>query len=109
MTGCRISGCVVAVQLNDKSADGETMAEDQGLEPAELPDARLISQGAISDEALRKAEEFVEQEEGAANRLIRLGRHGRHRDRDRDDAVPPLCRLQHSCRRSRCATPTSPS
>jgi len=36
----------------------------------DFPDARLTSQGAISDEALRKAEEFVEQEEGAANRLI---------------------------------------
>src|SRR5215475_4836397 len=35
-----------------------------------MPDPRLTSQGAISDEALRKAEEFVEQEEGAANRLI---------------------------------------
>src|SRR5436309_5654678 len=34
-----------------------------------MPDPRLASQGAISDEALRKAEEFVEQEEGAANRL----------------------------------------
>ena len=34
-----------------------------------LPDPRLTSQGAISDEALRKAEEFIEQEEGAANRL----------------------------------------
>jgi TRAP transporter 4TM/12TM fusion protein len=33
------------------------------------PDPRLTSQGAISSEALRKAEEFVEQEEGAANRL----------------------------------------
>src|SRR5215475_1203603 len=35
-----------------------------------MPDPRLTSQGAISDEALRKAEEFVEQEEGAANRLV---------------------------------------
>src|SRR5215468_8159487 len=34
-----------------------------------VPDPRLTSQGAVSDEALRKAEEFVEQEEGAANRL----------------------------------------
>src|SRR5438132_4594222 len=34
-----------------------------------IPDPRLISQGAVSEEALRKAEEFVEQEEGAANRL----------------------------------------
>ena len=41
------------------------------VSPAEAPisDPRLTSQGAISDEALRKAEEFVEQEEGAANRL----------------------------------------
>jgi TRAP transporter 4TM/12TM fusion protein len=44
--------------------------------PAEaVPDPRLASQGlasqgVISDEALRKAEEFVEQEEGAANRLV---------------------------------------
>src|SRR5215471_13511771 len=33
------------------------------------PDPRLTTQGAISDEALRKAEEYIEQEEGAANRL----------------------------------------
>jgi TRAP transporter 4TM/12TM fusion protein len=49
------------------------MAEDgKAGVPADvspLPDARLTAQGAISDEALRKAEEFVEQEEGAANRL----------------------------------------
>jgi TRAP transporter 4TM/12TM fusion protein len=39
--------------------------------PEEPPiaDPRLTSQGAISDEGLRKAEELVEQEEGAANRL----------------------------------------
>src|SRR6476646_6309115 len=42
---------------------------DNGAAQSALPDARLTSQGAISDEALRKAEEFVEQEEGAANRL----------------------------------------
>src|SRR5215468_10710847 len=54
------------------------MAEDgkPAMSPAEaVPDPRLASQGlasqgAISDEALRKAEEFVEAEEGAANRLI---------------------------------------
>lgn len=34
-----------------------------------MPDVRLTSQGAISDEALRKAEAYIEQEEGAANRL----------------------------------------
>jgi TRAP transporter 4TM/12TM fusion protein len=34
-----------------------------------IADPRLTALGAISDEALRKAEEFVEQEEGAANRL----------------------------------------
>lgn len=34
-----------------------------------LPDVRLTTQGAISDEALRKAEAYIEQEEGAANRL----------------------------------------
>src|SRR5262245_28537017 len=37
--------------------------------PWEAADPRLTAQGAISDEALRKAEEFVEQEEGASNRL----------------------------------------
>src|SRR5882757_10022254 len=36
---------------------------------APIPDPRLTTQGAISNDALRKAEEFVEQEEGAANRL----------------------------------------
>src|SRR5258705_11642781 len=54
------------------------MAEDgkPAMSPAEaVPDPRLASQGlasqgAISDEALPKAEEFVEQEEGAANRLV---------------------------------------
>src|SRR2546421_11280692 len=54
------------------------MAEDakpvaqpqQQSEQGGIPDPRLISQGAISEEALRKAEEFVEAEEGAANRLI---------------------------------------
>src|SRR5262245_6072763 len=34
-----------------------------------IADPRLTVQGAISDDALRKAEEFVQQEEGAANRL----------------------------------------
>ena len=54
------------------------MAEDgkPAMSPVEaVPDPRLASQGlasqgAISDEALRKAEEFVEAEEGAANRLV---------------------------------------
>src|SRR6267142_1274540 len=54
------------------------MAEEgkPAMSPAEaVPDPRLASQGlasqgAISDEALRKAEEFVEAEEGAANRLV---------------------------------------
>src|SRR5438067_3608105 len=48
------------------------MAEDKAVaQPQEviIPDPRLTSQGAVSEEALRKAEEFVEQEEGAANRL----------------------------------------
>src|SRR4051812_44777010 len=48
------------------------MAEDSAVaKPQEqsIPDPRPISQGAVSEEALRKAEEFVEQEEGAANRL----------------------------------------
>jgi len=39
------------------------MADDGKSAVAEpSPDARLVSHGAISDEALRKAEEFVEQE-----------------------------------------------
>src|SRR5215212_1027076 len=49
------------------------MAEDGKAAPAgeaAIPDPRLTAQGAISDEALRKAEEFIEAEEGAANRLI---------------------------------------
>jgi TRAP transporter 4TM/12TM fusion protein len=50
------------------------MAEDSkaAAQPDEpvISDPRLTSQGAISEEALRKAEEFVEAEEGAANRLI---------------------------------------
>ncbi len=46
------------------------MAEDdKAAEQSAFPDARLVSQGAISDEALRKAESFIEAEEGAANRL----------------------------------------
>src|SRR5262244_112258 len=50
------------------------MAENGSGTPAPadapIPDPRLTSQGAVSDEALRKAEEFVEAEEGAANRLV---------------------------------------
>ncbi len=46
--------------------EGRTANADRSL----LPDPRLVSEGAISDEALRKAEEFIEQEEGYANRLI---------------------------------------
>ena len=53
-----------------------TAADDSGTgnsEPkSDFPDARLTSQGAVSAEALRKAEEFIEQEEGAANRLTGL-------------------------------------
>jgi TRAP transporter 4TM/12TM fusion protein len=45
------------------------MAEDSEPPLDEQPDARLTSQGAISDEALRKAEAYVEAEEGATNRL----------------------------------------
>jgi TRAP-type uncharacterized transport system fused permease subunit len=45
------------------------MAEESEPRLDEQPDARLTSQGAISDAALRKAEAFVEAEEGAANRL----------------------------------------
>ena len=53
-----------------------TAADNSGTgnsEPkSDFPDARLTSQGAVSAEALRKAEEFIEQEEGAANRLTGL-------------------------------------
>src|SRR5215472_4224646 len=45
------------------------MAEDREPPLDEQPDARLTSQGAISDEALRKAEVYVEAEEGVVNRL----------------------------------------
>src|SRR5262249_49451295 len=48
------------------------MAEDRESPLDEQPDARLTSQGAISDEALRKAEAYVEAEEGAATRLSGL-------------------------------------
>src|SRR2546430_4392545 len=50
----------------------DAKAAAQPQQQAEQPvisDPRVTSQGAISEEALRKAEEFVEQEEGAANRL----------------------------------------
>src|SRR5205814_1940110 len=50
--------------------DAKAVAQpQQQSEQDGIPDPRLISQGAVSEEALRKAEEFVEQEEGAANRL----------------------------------------
>src|SRR5437588_810644 len=49
--------------------EGKPVAE---AEWAPISDPKLTAQGAISDEALRKAEEFVEQEEGAANRLTGL-------------------------------------
>jgi hypothetical protein len=60
-------------EIGRKEPQEGTMAEGgkagaSADEPA-IPDPRLTAQGAISDEALRKAEEFVEQEEGAANRL----------------------------------------
>src|SRR5437870_7751520 len=66
---------VVAGDANKSGHEG-TMAEDgkppvQAQEPT-ISDPRLTSQGAISEEALRKAEEFVEAEEGAANRLTGL-------------------------------------
>ena len=50
---------------------------------------------AIEAERLRKAEEFIEQDEGATNRLS--GWAGTHRDRDRgrDVAVPPLRGLRN--------------
>jgi TRAP transporter 4TM/12TM fusion protein len=47
----------------------ETTGATQGSASDSFPDPRLTSQGAISDEALRKAEAYVEAEEGAANRL----------------------------------------
>src|SRR5438477_486995 len=51
--------------------DGKAAAQpQQQAEQPMISDPRLTAQGAISDEALRKAEEFVEQEEGAANRLV---------------------------------------
>jgi TRAP transporter 4TM/12TM fusion protein len=47
--------------------------ETKGAAPeGAMPDVRLTSQGAVSDEALRKAEQFIEQEEGVANRLSGL-------------------------------------
>ncbi|HWM47358.1 MAG TPA: TRAP transporter fused permease subunit [Xanthobacteraceae bacterium] len=49
--------------------------ESKAASAGVLPDARLTSQGAVSDEALRKAEEFIEKEEGAANRLSGLAGH----------------------------------
>src|SRR5262245_45499401 len=49
------------------------MAEqDKRIETPEVPpisDPPQPAQGVVSDAAMRKAEEFVEQEEGAANRL----------------------------------------
>src|SRR5499433_1222586 len=49
------------------------MAENGSGTPAPadapIPDPRLTSQGAVSDEALRKAEAYVEAEEGVVNRL----------------------------------------
>src|SRR6185295_5429612 len=47
---------------------GKSAAAEQSA----MPDVRLTSHGAVSDEALRKAEEFVEQEEGVVNRLSGL-------------------------------------
>ncbi len=44
----------------------------------------------IPDEALRKAEIYIEAEEGAANQLIGFARRVRHRHRGRDVAVPSL-------------------
>src|SRR4029450_7767094 len=69
-----VHAIVLAFVAGRQEPHGGTMAEDvkPAAQPDEPPisDPRLTAQGAISDEALRKAEEFVEQEEGAANRLI---------------------------------------
>ncbi|MGH6768824.1 MAG: hypothetical protein ACRECO_07375, partial [Xanthobacteraceae bacterium] len=46
--------------------DGKPAAQPEGAEPS---NPRLTAQGAISDESLRKAESFIEAEEGPANRL----------------------------------------
>ena len=47
------------------------MAQDaRAAPPTEPPDRQPASQAAISEEALRKAEAFVEAEEGATNRLL---------------------------------------
>jgi TRAP transporter 4TM/12TM fusion protein len=54
---------------SDHSGTGNAGADTSNSPANESPDPRLTSQGAISQEALRKAEEFIEQEEGAANRL----------------------------------------
>ncbi len=55
------------------------MAQDNEPPLDQQPDTRLTSQGAISDEALRKAEAFVEA--GGGRRQSPVGNGGLHRHR----------------------------
>ena len=61
--------------------------------PASAPEGIGVASGPdqISDEALRKAEEFIEADEGATNRLTGLAGQAVTGDRGRDVAVPSLC------------------
>src|SRR5204863_9463293 len=55
------SGC--GTSMAEQGTQGET------LEAPPISGPQLTAQGAISDAQLRKAEEFIEQEEGASNKL----------------------------------------
>ena len=69
--------------LGVNGVPGESMAEDKTTPPND----EVV---AVSDEALQKAESFVEAEEGAANRL--MGWAGQNLDHDRrgHEPVSPL-------------------
>ena len=73
------------------TGNGNAPKQQLAQSDADAVDAGLAG-AAISGEALRKAETYIEAEEGATNRLIGFAGRVHHRDRGRDVAVPSLHR-----------------
>ena len=79
-----------------------------GPDTAGLPVAAVVPADEVSTEALRKAESYIEAEEGATNRLVGaagLVTTGIAVVMRRSTSGPPTT----SCRPRSCATSTSPS
>ena len=108
------------------------MAEDgkpPGQQAAQAGFAATMAAGPAAEAAISEPQSptrhcarprpIIEAEEGATNRLVGFAGAFRHRHRGRDVAVPSLhrdrrraaavLRIPDRRRRSRCATPTSPS